>query len=105
MMSFIAACRGKRPGLMRRERGCRPYLSTIALQRHLCGAQTRKPSRRLIAIQNDSFSSKVPIAVDGRQFFHALELCYVAEERHVCRCWSNRSLKAAEREDDLMSSH
>ena len=105
MMSFKAECRGKRPALKRQERGCRPYLSTMAPQRHLCGAQTGRPRHRLIASQNDSLSSKVPIAVDGRQFIHAPELCCVAEERHASRCWSSRGLKATEREDDLMSSH
>ena len=46
----------------------------------------------------------MPIAVDGRQFIHAPELGCVAEERHASRCWSSKGLKAAEREDDLMSS-
>ena len=45
MMSFKAECRGKRPALMRQERGCRPYMSTMAPQRHLCGAQTGRPRR------------------------------------------------------------
>ena len=40
MMSFKAECRGKRPALKRHEIGCRPYLSTMAPQRHLGGAQT-----------------------------------------------------------------
>ena len=40
MMSFKAECRGKRPALRRHVRGCRPYLSTMAPRRHLCGAQT-----------------------------------------------------------------
>ena len=105
MMSFKAECRGKRSALRRHERGCRPYLSTIDPQRHLCGAQTGRPRRRLIAIRNDSLSSKVPIVVDGRQFIHASELGCVDEERHASRSWSNRGLKAAEREDNLMSSH
>ena len=35
MMSFKAECRGNLPVLKRQERGCRPYLSTIAPQRHL----------------------------------------------------------------------
>ena len=39
MMSFKVECRGKQPALRRHERGCRPYLSTMAPQRHLCGAQ------------------------------------------------------------------
>ena len=43
MMSFKAECRGKRPALRWHERGCRPYLSTMAPQRHLCGAQTGRP--------------------------------------------------------------
>ena len=43
MMSFKAECRGKRPALKRQERGCRPYMSTMAPQRHLCGAQTGRP--------------------------------------------------------------
>ena len=102
MMSFKAECRGKRPALKRQERGCRPYMSTMAPQRHLCGAQTGRPRRWLIAIRNDSLSSKVPIAVDGR---HAPKLGCVAEERHASRCWSSRDLKATEREDYLMSSH
>ena len=50
-------------------------------------------------------SSKVPIAVSGRQFIHAPELGCVAEERHASRCWSSMGLKVAEREDDLMSCH
>ena len=50
-------------------------------------------------------SSKVPIALDGRQFIHAPELSCAAEERHASRCWSSRGLKVAEREDDLMSFH
>ena len=104
MMSFKAECRGKRSALRRHERECRPYLSTMVPQRNLCGAQTGRPRRWLIAIRNDSFSSKVPIAVDGRQFIHAPELGCVSEERHASRCWSSRSLKVAEREDDLMSS-
>ena len=37
-MSFNADCRGKRSAQMRHERRCRPYLSTVAPQRHLCGA-------------------------------------------------------------------
>ena len=45
MMSFKAEFRGKRPALKRHERGCRPYLSTMAPQRHLCGAQTGRPRR------------------------------------------------------------
>ena len=43
MMSFKAECRGKRPALKGQERGCRPYLSTMAPQWHLCGAQTGRP--------------------------------------------------------------
>ena len=60
-----------------------------------------------IALKNHAFSlsSKVPIAVDGRQFIHAQELGCVAEERHASRCWSSRGLKATERVDDLMLSH
>ena len=102
IMSFKAECRGKRSALKRQERGCRPYISTMAPQRHLCGTQTGRPRRWLIEIQNDSLSSKVPIALDGR---HAPELGCVAEERHASRCWSSRGLKATEREDDLVSSH
>ena len=45
MMSFKAECHGKRPALKRQERGCRPYLSTMAPQRHLCWAQTGRPRR------------------------------------------------------------
>ena len=45
MMSFKAECRGKRPAMRRHKRGCRPYLSTMAPQRHLCGAQTGWPRR------------------------------------------------------------
>ena len=45
MMSFKAECRGKRQALKRQERGCRPYLSTMAPQRHLCGAQTVRSRR------------------------------------------------------------
>ena len=45
MMSFKAECRGKRPALKRQERGCKPYLSTMAPQRHLCGAQSGRPKR------------------------------------------------------------
>ena len=44
IMSFKAECRGKRSALRRHERGCRPYMSTMASQRHLCGAQTGRPS-------------------------------------------------------------
>ena len=44
MMSFNAECRGRRPALKRQERGCRPYLSTMAPQRLLCGAQTERPN-------------------------------------------------------------
>ena len=40
MMLLKAECRGKQPALRRHERGCRPYLSTMAPQRHYCGAQT-----------------------------------------------------------------
>ena len=40
MMLFKAECSAKRPALKRQERGCRPYLSTMAPQRHLCEAQT-----------------------------------------------------------------
>ena len=39
MMSFKAECRGRRPALRRHEIGSRPYLSTMAPQRHLYGAQ------------------------------------------------------------------
>ena len=45
MMSFKAECRGKRPALKRQERGCWPYLYTMAPQRHLCVAQTGSPRR------------------------------------------------------------
>ena len=45
MMSFKAECRGKRPALKQQERGCRPYLSTMAPQWYLCGAQTGRPRR------------------------------------------------------------
>ena len=58
MMSFKAECRGKRPKLKRQERECWPYLSTMAPQRHLCGAQTGRPRRWLIANRNDSLSIK-----------------------------------------------
>ena len=105
MMSFKAECRGKRPALKQHERGCRSYLSTMAPQWHLFGAQTGRPRHWLIANQNYSLSSKAPIAVDGRQLLHAPELGCVAEERHASRCWSSRGLKAAEREDDLKLSH
>ena len=43
MMSFKAECRARRPAWRRHERGCRPYLSTMAPQRHLCGAHTGRP--------------------------------------------------------------
>ena len=45
MMSFKAECRGKRPALKLQERGCSPCLSTMAPQRHLCGAQMGRPRR------------------------------------------------------------
>ena len=45
MMSYKSECRGKRPAQKRQERGCRPYLSTMAPQRYLCGAQTGMPRR------------------------------------------------------------
>ena len=45
MMSFKAECRGKRPALWRHERICTLYQSTMAPQRHLCGAQTGRPRR------------------------------------------------------------
>ena len=45
MMSFKAECRGKRPALKLHERGCRPYLSTMAPQRHLHEAQTWRSRR------------------------------------------------------------
>ena len=45
MMSFKAECRGKRSALRWQQRGYRPYLSTMAPQRHLCGAQTGRPRR------------------------------------------------------------
>ena len=43
MISFKAECRGKRQALRRHERGCRPYLSTMASQWHMCGVQTGRP--------------------------------------------------------------
>ena len=46
----------------------------------------------------------MPIAVDGRQFIHAPELSFFADERLASRCWSSSGLKVAKREDDLMSS-
>ena len=45
MISFNVECRGKRPVLRRHVRGCRPYLSTIAPQGQLCGAQKGIPRR------------------------------------------------------------
>ena len=43
MMSFKAGCRGKRPALRRHKRRCRPYLSTMAPQWHLCGERREGP--------------------------------------------------------------
>ena len=43
MMPFKEECRGKRPALKRQERGCRPYMFTMAPLRHLCGSQTGRP--------------------------------------------------------------
>ena len=45
MMPFKEECRGKRPALKRQEKGCRPYLSTMAPLRHLCGSQSGRPRR------------------------------------------------------------
>ena len=45
MMSFKAECCGKRRVLKRQERGCRTYLSTMAPQQYLCGAQTGRTRR------------------------------------------------------------
>ena len=39
----------------------------------------------------DSLSSKVPIAVDGRQFIHATELGCVADERQAGQAGSQSS--------------
>ena len=45
MMSFKAECRAMRPSLRRQERGYWQYLSSMAPQRHFCGAQTGRPRR------------------------------------------------------------
>ena len=68
-MSFKAECRGERPALKRQERGCRPYLSTMAPQRHLCGTQTGRPRRWLIAIQNDFSSMLSPEVFSTSGYF------------------------------------
>ena len=43
VMPFKAECHSKSPALKRQERGCRPYLSTMAPQRHSLGHRRGGP--------------------------------------------------------------